>query len=386
MQKHKLFFPNLDGLRFFSFLLVFFGHSFITSDPHILESNWYKALKGSTYSAADLGVSFFFVLSSFLITYLLMTEKEESGKINVPNFYMRRVLRIWPLYYLIVLFGFYAFPLLKARFGQMPHETADPWLCFTFLNNFNSLKNGQPDSSALSVLWSVAIEEQFYLVWPLLLFKTPKRFYLHVMVGVLVISTWFRFAFHETVDINEHTLGVITDMAVGGIGAYLVYYNARFRELIVNMPKPALFILYAICLFFVFYSKLLYADKLVFKLQRIILSTVFITMILEQNFCKNSLFKIGNLRLPTWMGKYTYGLYCYHSIAILVSTTLLARLLHNTGWYTFLFELPFSFILSVILSYLSYRFFESPFLKLKDRFAAGGLLMPLKKGFFRKPR
>jgi len=371
MQKRSLFFPNLDGLRFFSFLLVFLSHSFFTTNTQIKESNWYKAIKINMFSDAEVGVSFFFVLSGFLISYLLLKEKEETENINVPYFYIRRVLRIWPLYYLTALFGFFIFPLLKNYFGQTSHETADPLLCFTFLNNFNFLQNGLPDSSSLAILWSVAIEEQFYLVWPLLLFKTPKKYYLYVMLFVLLISTAFRIIYVGKTGINDHTLGVITDMAVGGIGAYLVIYNARFFKTIEDLPKSGLFIVYVLCLSFIcFQQQLFYSTKVMLVLQRIIMSSVFIIVILEQNFCKNSIFKTGNFKLISKLGKYTYGLYCFHVIGILVSITVLNKLsLNNYGWQMWLLELPFSLTITIVLSYLSYHYFESPFLKLKDRFA-----------------
>lgn len=372
MKGRTVFFPNLDGLRFFSFFLVFLSHSFVTSDPQIKQSGWYKAIKINMFSDAEVGVSFFFVLSGFLISYLLLKEKEDTGKINVPYFYIRRILRIWPLYYLTAFFGFFIFPFLKILFGQIPYETADPLLCFTFLNNFNFLQNGLPDSSSLAILWSVAIEEQFYLIWPLLLFKTPKKYYLHVMFGVLVISTFFRIMYHGKTGINDHTLGVITDMAVGGIGAYLIIYNDGFLNWIKKMSKALLLVVYALCLLFIcFQQQLFYTNNAMFILQRIIMSSVFIIIILEQNFCINSFFKTGNFSIISKLGKYAYGLYCFHVIGILVSTTLLAKCsLNNYGWQMWLLELPFSLVITIVLSYLSYNYFESLFLKLKDRFAS----------------
>src|SRR5260221_9169985 len=149
--KQKIFFPNLDGLRFFSFLVVFFSHIFYTESDHIKNESWYKIFKGRLFSDGDIGVSFFFVLSGFLITYLLIKEKEFTGKVDISSFYIRRTLRIWPLYYFCVFFGFVIFPILKSYFGKVPNETADPVLCSIFLNNFNAVFNGPPDSSVLTV-------------------------------------------------------------------------------------------------------------------------------------------------------------------------------------------------------------------------------------------
>src|SRR6187399_3026044 len=108
----KIFFPNLDGWRFLAFLGVFYYHSFSTELAHIKDDPTYKFLKGTT-RGGDLGVDFFFVLSGFLIVYLLINEKQLTGKISVKKFYIRRILRIFPLYYFCVFFGFILFPLFK---------------------------------------------------------------------------------------------------------------------------------------------------------------------------------------------------------------------------------------------------------------------------------
>ncbi|MBK8471912.1 MAG: acyltransferase [Sphingobacteriales bacterium] len=99
-----------------------------------------------------------------MITYLLIAEKQLNHQIDVPRFWLRRILRIWPLYYCCVLFGFYAFPMLKTLLGQTPNETATVGYYLAFLSNFDLIAQGLPDASILGVLWSVAVEEQFYLL------------------------------------------------------------------------------------------------------------------------------------------------------------------------------------------------------------------------------
>src|SRR6187402_557963 len=122
--KKRIFFPNLDGLRFICFFFVFMVHSFVTDDVSINNNPVHIFLKQYLFAGGQLGVNMFFVLSGFLITYLLLSEKEISGKINIKNFYIRRVLRIWPLYFFCVFFGFILFPLFKSMFGEVPNETA----------------------------------------------------------------------------------------------------------------------------------------------------------------------------------------------------------------------------------------------------------------------
>jgi peptidoglycan/LPS O-acetylase OafA/YrhL len=369
MDNAKIFFPHLDGLRFLSFLIVFLSHSWVADTAAVADAAWYKSIKIGLFSDGDLGVIFFFVLSGFLITYLLLAEKQRMGKIHLGAFYIRRALRIWPLYYFSVFFGFVLFPLFKSALGQVPNETANPLLCATFLNNFDRM-NHIPDSSVLSVLWSVAIEEQFYLAWPLLFLLVPSRFYAFIFVGVLGISTLFRAIYHPVLNVELHTLGVITDMAMGGLGAYLAFNYAQFRAFLEKMPRICLFIPYIAALFLFLYKDALFYNSLLITLKRLIISFFFIWIILEQNYARHSWFKMGNFKIISQLGKYTYGLYCLHTIAILISLTVLRKLgLHQHSYQLWLLELPLSMFLSIVISYISYTYFESWFLRLKTRFS-----------------
>ncbi len=369
-KKNKIFFPNLDGLRFFSFFIVFLTHALSTDNPAILKLSWYRLIKVRMFSDGELGVSFFFVLSGFLISYLLIKEKEMTNKIDVKAFYIRRILRIWPLYYFVVLFGFLVFPALKAHFGQVPNETSNPLLCLTFLNNFDRIYNGDADASVITIMWSVAIEEQFYLIWPILFFLIPSKNYRYIFVAVMLISTLFRnFYFHKT-KIDYHTLGVISDMAIGGLGAYLILNSFYFFNKIKNLSKNAIFILYLSVVALIVFKQEIFATTTMQVLKRLIMACIFIMVILEQNFAEKSLFKVGNWNIISRLGKYTYGLYCLHGIAVLATITILKKYnLLNDSWQIWLLQLPLALLLSILISWISYTYFESWFLKLKSKFA-----------------
>jgi len=107
-QSHtgKVYFDNLDGLRFFCFLAVFLFHSFHTDLPTVKQHWLYSFFKFELFGNGFLGVNFFFVLSGFLITYLLIKEKTRNRFIHIGNFWVRRILRIWPLYFACVIYGF----------------------------------------------------------------------------------------------------------------------------------------------------------------------------------------------------------------------------------------------------------------------------------------
>lgn len=366
-KKEKIFFPNLDGLRFFSFLIVYCSHIFSTKFDYIKNAPWYRFFKGRLFSDGDLGVSFFFVLSGFLITYLLLKEKEFTGKIHVGSFYVRRALRIWPLYYFCVFFGFVIFPMLKTYFGQVPNETADPFLCSFFLNNYDRVINGPPDSAVLSVLWSVAIEEQFYLVWPILFLLVPVKYYHFIFIGVITASLVYR-ATH--INDETRTLGVISDMAMGGLGAYLSIKSKKFLKKIENIPGWLNLLPWIMALVFIVFKYQLFTGDFLITIKRLIIAFFFIWIILEQNFSRFSLFKISQLKIITRLGKYTYGLYCLHTIAVLILMIIMEKLgINRQSWQLWLIEFPLGILFSIFMAYISYRFFESKFLRLKDRFA-----------------
>ncbi|WP_276373170.1 acyltransferase [Chryseolinea sp. H1M3-3] len=368
LPKPTVFFPNLDGLRFFCFLVVFLFHSFYTEYDHIKSSSTYLFVRSFLFKNGNLGVNFFFVLSGFLITYLLLKEKEFYGKINVLNFWKRRILRIWPLFFACVFFGFVIFPVLKNLLGQESGESANVFSYLTFLNNFDLIKNGLPDASVLGVLWSVAIEEQFYFVWPLLLIVIPSQSYKYVFFVIIFLTLVFRGIFDNSVYNEYHTLSCIGDMTVGGLGALLIHTTTLDKK-IATMAKGYIVALYAaVVLIFLFRDTLQSSYYLIRVSERILIAVVFLMVILEQNYAKNSLFKMGNFKLLSELGTISYGLYCLHFIGILVTTNTF-KILHfnNHLWQVLILETTFALVITVIIAKLSYRYFESPFLRLKHK-------------------
>jgi peptidoglycan/LPS O-acetylase OafA/YrhL len=329
----------------------------------------YDLLRNHVFKNGDLGVYFFFVLSGFLITYLLLMEQQLKGKIHVGAFYIRRALRIWPLYYFCVFFGFVIFPWVKSMFGEMPSETANPIRYVFFLSNFDIIRNGMPDSSVLSVLWSISVEEQFYLAWPLILFVVPKKHYPKVFLFIIGGSLTYRYFNHRYPDSMLHTFCVISDMAIGGLSAWLILHAPRFRERISHIPRWGLYVLYGVLLFFFLFRHAIFVGVWGVVPERIILAIVFALVILEQNFCENSFFKMKNLTRITRLGKYAYGLYCLHFIAILIQVRTGLFFGFTSQWWVLLFGPLLALSLTIGIAILSYHLFEERFLKLKDKFA-----------------
>src|SRR5688572_12576703 len=143
-SKPRVFFPNLDGLRFVCFFMVFLFHISKSVTEHYLAHNvevpTFFKIFSLLFQNGNLGVNFFFVLSGFLITFLLIKEKEYTGRIHVGNFYVRRLLRIWPLFYLCVFIGFVIFPMVSHLLGMSGTEQARPLYYVLFINNFDVIE------------------------------------------------------------------------------------------------------------------------------------------------------------------------------------------------------------------------------------------------------
>ncbi|HEY3403209.1 MAG TPA: acyltransferase [Ohtaekwangia sp.] len=368
-MKKKIYFENLDGLRFFCFLSVFFFH--FHTDHYTKDVEMYDFFKHSVFGNGSLGVNFFFVISGFLITYLLIEEKKLNGQINLKNFWIRRILRIWPLFYFCVLFGFFAFPLIKSMSGQPSNETASLIYYLTFLNNFDFINKGLPDSSILGVLWSVAIEEQFYLVWPLILYLLPIRRYWIVFCVIIVTSFIYR-SLHDTkIERELHTLSCIGDMAIGAFGAWLIIERERFKNTIENLKRYQIVFVYIVfVLIYLFRDEVLESTYVMRIFERALIAVFILLIILEQNYAKNSFYKISRFKAISQLGVVSYGLYCYHYLGILITIKISNKI--NLGgplWVDMILELILALVITIIIARLSYRFYETPFLKLKDRFA-----------------
>jgi peptidoglycan/LPS O-acetylase OafA/YrhL len=367
----KIFFPNLDGLRFVAFFGVFFTHTFIPECFDSTESSHLYFFLTAQRTNGSLGVNLFFVLSGFLITYLLINEKEKRTKINVPNFYMRRILRIWPLYFLMVALGFFIYPIIKKIGHITAVETATlPYYIF-FISNFQLIQKGFADCPILNPLWSVGVEEQFYAIWPLILAFMPRKYLIKVFSLIILLTLVFRYFNVDSFNtIRFHTFSVFGDMVMGGLAAYLCFYNTAFKKFITGLPRKTIVLTYVVGFFLILFDYKIFAAPALLVIERFVFSLFFAFVIVEQNLSINSFYKISNNKFLSKWGNYTYGLYCLHTTAMFITNLVAKRILKNDNQLLimildYIIGLP----LVMILAYLSYSFFEAPFLKLKNKFA-----------------
>ena len=376
VNKTKVFFPNLDALRFFAFFFVYLSHTNI-GDLLIanIENGLIRAIIKFIFHNGELGVSVFFVLSGFLITYLIITEINNNGRLDIKAFYIRRTLRIWPLYFLVLIFGFELYPFLKELLGIHSDLCSRPLFYYLFLSNFDLIHIRQlcPGNEAMinGITWSVAIEEQFYLIWPIFFIFISKRIFPYLFIILLVLGFIFRFNnLSDNHILYYHTLSVFGDLIIGAFAAYLVIFSKKFKLFFEKLKLKAIIFIYIIGFIICIFGHLLnYLD--LFKLfYRFLTSSFFAYIILEQNFNANSSIKLGKLKLNSIARKYTYGYYLLHPISILI-VDVISRIIKFdvSGWFGILGSATVALLITFVISYISYHYFEIHFIKFKDRFS-----------------
>ncbi len=221
--KNITLFKGLNALRFFAAILVVMHHSETIKQKNGLANVEWLGL----FRNGGNAVTFFFVLSGFLITYLLLKERKKSGNVNVKNFYWKRILRIWPLYFLLVIIGTVGLPvifsLLKVNY-DMPYHLGQTWYYFLFF--LPGLVTFFFGHHFLEPLWSIGVEEVFYLIWAPL-FKRCKKRILTVLVAVILIKIVLTILGIYFIKNELYHFLVSTfqfeAMAAGGLGAYFIF-------------------------------------------------------------------------------------------------------------------------------------------------------------------
>ncbi len=359
MTFSKFYFPNLNGLRFIAAFLVIISHFHEHRNNFGLSNLWENPV---IIGFGNTGVNIFFVLSGFLITTLLLSEKRETYDISLKNFYARRILRIWPLYFLIILFCFFLAP--KISLLQIPgveFPASHFWQSFLvfvlILPSFAMHLFGHIPLATMT--WSIGVEEIFYLVTPLLL-----KFTKHILISFLVFVLLFfylgnGFIFNPS---NNNTLRVIilfladlrlACLGLGSIAAILyLKYPSQVTKWVLNLPVQIIFYLLS------FLSILKIIDVPVFNNE--VFSFFAAVIILNLALNKKSLLQLNHPVLE-YLGKISYGIYMYHLFPIV----LFCHLMPGANPYL-VFVLDNA--ITIGLAALSYKYFESYFLRLKRKF------------------
>jgi peptidoglycan/LPS O-acetylase OafA/YrhL len=369
INPYKIYFSNLDALRFFAFFAVFTAHITHVISPEFA-GHIRLTLLFPYFQLGVLGVNFFFVLSAFLITYLIYEERTATHYFSFTKYYIRRTLRIWPLYFLIVFIGFVIIPVFKHLQGIQYTETANIWYYVFFISNIHMIYLGEPFSPILAVLWSIAVEEQFYVFWPFLMTFFSKGREVILFFLLIAGSLAFRyFHLNNGAEIYLHPFSIMSDFGIGGLLAYFSFKKNNLFIILSGMGRVFIVLFYLAFILLLYFNFQLFQNPLLYVVERCVFGLFFAFIIFEQCFCKKSLFKFGDIKLFGELGKRSYGLYCYHQIGILMALNVLRYLTRcNLSLNELYLEPLLALAITIILAYLSYKYFETPFLKLKSRF------------------
>jgi len=354
MGNHKpKYFKGLNGIRAIASLIVVIWHTDQFSRLFHLQSiGFYK--KGMAEHAVDL----FFVLSGFLITYLLLVEKEKTKTINFKKFYLRRINRIWPIYYISIFLSF-----ILIYFNIVPEINSlstSFFLYFFLLANFAYVFNFA--ISSITPLWSVGVEEQFYLIWPYIVKKTSNYLkvftslvFLYLIVKVILYyvigpsSNWFQLICFTRIDI----------MFLGAIGAYLVYSIHKWLKLIFRVEVEI--VAWLVLLISVLYQPI----HLISFLDKEINSIFYFIIILNISSNPNSIINLEN-KFMNFIGKISYGIYVYHMIVIYILSFYISKFDMQTNYLLMTSSVMAS---TILVAWLSFNLIEKPFLKIKSKYS-----------------
>lgn len=348
--------PELDVLRFFAFFAVYLTHS-LSHNP----DDWIRyhvpskvaALLAAIASSGRFGVQLFFLLSAYLITSLLIREEGISGTVNLRAFYIRRMLRIWPLYFFLLLLAV-AWPWT----GRLPTRYFVAYLLLA--GNWMTAILGPPASWA-SILWSVSIEEQFYLSWPAVVKFFGRNERILVAAGLVLIANLVRlylsFGHLQAYSVFPNTFAQLDTIGFGILCAILLRNNvpsfAVGTRLVLGSVGLTLLV---VCGPFADGNR----SFVIFGYPAVTLGCVAVFLAV----CGASL----SWRPLVYLGKISYGLYAYHVLAL----TLIGAAFAGKAGTSFRFAAYWwgGLLLTIAFASVSYRWLETPFLRLKEKFAA----------------
>jgi peptidoglycan/LPS O-acetylase OafA/YrhL len=348
-QRNTGYMPQLDTLRTFAVFLVLLGH-------WMSEEEWMKV-----FPYGMLGVTLFFVLSGFLITGILIKsrnisdQKNESKFHSAKQFYIRRTLRIFPIYY-ITLIVLFIFNIQNIRSVFL-------WFLF-YASNIYFFKI-QSWQGSLSHLWTLAVEEQFYIIWPFIILFIPGKYLYRSIIGIILIGPVFRtiiFLFSRS-DPNFSDILTPACMDYFGLGALLAYFRSNnIQSLEFKNMRIKLFLLaniFSIIILYFLSDNLITETIFKFNIAVICLSLISKASTGFSGFLK----KVFENSVLMYLGKISYGLYLFHNFIPLVYNVLNLPPIQNVY-----FKFSVQAALLVLIASASWFAIERPINNLKRYF------------------
>jgi peptidoglycan/LPS O-acetylase OafA/YrhL len=371
--------PELDVLRFVAFLLVFLSHTLPSaSDPrvqHLLHG--FAPAVDTLTDGCGFGLSLFFVLSAFLICELLVRERESTGTAAVRQFYIRRILRIWPLYYLALALG----TIVEIRTGSQPGGMVGIGWFAIFMGAWYINIHGWI-SNPVVPLWSVSVEEQFYLFAPWIVkYFSRKSLYGFCTALALVSNSWLYCLGKTAIKDYRVWTNSFVQFECFAAGILICLFLRGRLPRMATWQRVSLVAFSLCCLFVTCYEL---HPRFGFSGTRnpgswplmwgYALTSLSCSLLLV------AFLGVDAQLFPKWaiyLGRISYGLYVFHGFAIHATDYFvigyfaahkspLIRLLQGP---IYILNIGLTFGLTILMAALSYRFFETPFLKMKKRHA-----------------
>jgi peptidoglycan/LPS O-acetylase OafA/YrhL len=369
----RFYLPELDLLRFLACTTIFLQHVYQETPARYfpaMHPDWRGRVVQILGWSGGYSVDLFLALSAFLITQLLLREREATGVIDLRRFYIRRILRIWPLYY------FFLLVVAVAGIWFEAFHIHAKWLilCALLSGNIANAFWGWTPTFVISHVWTIAIEEQFYLVWPLVVRRLKRRGIVSAALTMFAISfvartvCWLTDASGALVWTN--TLTRLDPIAAGILLAVWMLHRRHRATLLARAALLALGVTMIL-------TVSAYCDPYWSPNSAV---TLFLGYPVVALACAIILLAFHGLplhrdrllpRAGMYLGKISYGLYIWQMTAIMLVLKGLDRPLPVTGeWVdSVTFAALCAFVLNVGIATASYRFLETPFLRLKSRFA-----------------
>lgn len=376
-QENRVYFKGLDGLRAIGALSVVLGHiELIKSEfsvPNLLHLSFYK------HTSGHFGVILFFVLSGFLITYLLLEEKKKFHTISIRHFYLRRILRIWPIYYLTLILLLFVFPnIIGLSYNNKPEFSSlfenYPTLLIFFLLAPNFIAFDIHSIGGGSHFSSIGTEEQYYLFWPWLI-----KWFKNILIPLVFIFFGFALAPNFCDYLNNNYFSKNPDiylfikqlrlffeffkidcMALGGILAY-IYFNNKTKLL--NFLFNRYTQIFSLIIGFGFWIMGIRIHYFKDEFYALFFAVIILNTAVNPNKLVSFDYKWLN-----YLGKISYGIYVYHWIIILLVLNFTIQFKDNSIVFNAMLYIG-SIGLTILTAHYSFFKFENYFLRFKDRFA-----------------
>lgn len=367
-MKQLKYLEGLDTLRFFLALIVLIGHCRL----NLIQEDIYWLNDQPIFKKGFISVEYFFILSGFILTYISYYEIRNNGTLNIKKFFIRRALRILPLYYLCVFLGYFILDFLYPLFtnkNYLAFTLNETILYYIFLIPNYVIAVYREGTGSLFSLWSIGVEEQFYLFFPFLIPFIFKRKKPGIYLGILFLILFsIYYLTHTRTLIHTSTITrrfLLTFkfhfMILGALLAYAfikIKKNTTTFNLITN--KYLQIVLWVILIITFFIPEIKF-DKFHILQGILFCYIIFIVSNPEKRIINIDIYPFNKL------GRLSYGIYLFHPI---VSYPVRFTMSKNIHFSNLINNLPILYHLiiiglTIIIAHFSFQYFEGYFLKKK---------------------